>query len=54
MVRDRCIVADLTEFRATEESTEHSSSLVLGVETALWSTAARKAGKWYWGNLEDR
>ena len=47
----RCIVKDLGELRATEGSTEHSS-LVFGVETALWSTAAKKAGKWYRGVLE--
>ena len=47
----RCIVEDLREFRATEESTEHSP-LAFGVETALWSTAAKKAGEWYRGVLE--
>ena len=47
----RCIIEDLREFRATEGSAEHSP-LVFGVETALWSTAAKKAGKWYRGVLE--
>ena len=47
----RCIVKDSREFRATEESTEHSP-LEFGVETALWSTAAKKPGKWYRRVLE--
>ena len=47
----RCVVEDLREFRATEGSTE-LVPLVFGVETALWPTAAKKAGKWYRGILE--
>ena len=47
----RCIVGGLREFRATEGSTEYSP-LVFRVEAALWSTAAKKAGKWYRGFLE--
>ena len=47
----RCIVEDLREFRATEGSTEHSPSVHV-IEAALWSTAAKKAGKWYRGVLE--
>ena len=43
--------AVLREFRAPEGSTE-LARLVFGVETALWSTAAKKAGKWYRGILE--
>ena len=42
-----CIVEDLREFRALGGSTE-LAPLVLGVETALWSTAsAKKAGTRY-------
>ena len=37
--------------RATEGSTAHSPS-VFGVETALWSTAAKTVGEWYRGILE--
>ena len=48
---NRCIVEDLREFRPTEGSTENSP-VMLGVETALWSTATKKAGKWYRGVLE--
>ena len=44
-------VEHLKEFRATEGSTEVAPS-VFGVETALWSTAAKKAGRWYRGVLE--
>jgi len=44
----RCIVQELREFRATEGSTE-LAPLVFGFETVLWSTAAKKAGKWYRG-----
>jgi len=47
----RCLVDDLGEFGATDGSTE-DTPLVFGVETALWSTAAKKAGKWYRGVLE--
>ena len=46
-----CIAEDLREFRATERLTE-LAPLVFGVETALWSTAAKKAGKRYRGMLE--
>ena len=45
------IVEDLGEFRDIDASREHSP-WVFGVETALWSTAARKARKWYRGGLE--
>ena len=45
-----CIVEDLREFRATEGSTKHSP-LVFEVGTALWSTAAKMAGKRYPGVL---
>ena len=38
-------------FRATEGSTERCP-LVLGVETAVWTAVAQKAGKWYRGVLE--
>ena len=41
----QCLVDDLRIFRATEGSTE-SVPLVLGVETVLWPTAAKKGGKW--------
>ncbi|MEP5351924.1 MAG: hypothetical protein ABJZ75_06195 [Luteolibacter sp.] len=47
----RCIFDYLREFRVTEGSTE-LAPLVFGVETALWPTAAKKAGKWYRGILE--
>ena len=47
----RCIVEDLREFRITEGSPEHSP-LVFGVETVLWPTAVKEAGKWYRGVLE--
>ena len=40
----RCLVEDLREFRATEGSTEHCP-LVFGVETAVWTVAAKKEGK---------
>ena len=40
----QCLVDDLRVFRVTEGSTE-SVPLVFGVETALWSTAAKKDGK---------
>ena len=46
-----CIVKDLREYRATEGSTEQFP-LVFGVETALWPTAAKRAGKWYRGLLQ--
>ena len=48
----RCLVEDLTVFRATEGSTERSP-LVFGVDTAVWTVAAKKAGKWYRGVLEE-
>ena len=38
-------------FRATEGSTE-SLPLVFGVETVLWTTTAKKRGKWYRGVVE--
>ena len=44
----RYIAEDLRELRATEGSTEHPP-VMFGFETALWSTAATKAGKWYQG-----
>ena len=47
----RCIVKDLREFRATKGPTE-VAPLALRVETALWSTAAKMAGRWYPGILE--
>ena len=46
-----CIVEGLRGFRAPEGSTK-LAPLVLGVETALWSTAPIKAGMWYRGILE--
>ena len=45
------IVEDLRVFRATEGSTEHCP-LVFAVETAVWTVAGKKAGKWYRGVLE--
>ena len=36
----------------SSESTELAPSVSSGVETALGSIAANKAGKWYWGVLE--
>ena len=47
----RCLVEDFRVFRALEGSTKHCP-LVFGVETAVWTVAAKKAGKWYWGVLE--
>ena len=44
-------IEDLREFRATEGSTEHSP-LVVGVETAPWSTAAKTVSEWYRGVFE--
>ena len=44
----RCIVETFRRLPATEGSKEHAP-LVFGVETALWSTAAIKAGMWYGG-----
>ena len=41
----QCLVDDLSVFRATEGSTE-SVPLVIGVETVLWPTAAKKGGRW--------
>ena len=49
--RHKCVVKDFREFRANQGSTEHSPS-VFEVEAALWSIAAKKAGKWYRGILE--
>ena len=49
--RAQCLVDDLRVFRATEGSTE-SVPLVFGVETVLWSTAAKKGGEWYRGVVE--
>ena len=48
----RCIVEGLREFRATGGTTG-LAPLVGGVETALWPIAAKKAGKWYRGVLEE-
>ena len=45
------MVEDFTEFRAPEGSTE-LAPLGFGVETALWSTPAENAGRWYRGILE--
>ena len=45
------MVEDLREFRPIEGSTEHSP-VVFGIETALRSTAAKEAGKWYREVLE--
>ena len=47
----QCLVDNLRVFRATEESTENFS-LVFGVETVLWPTAAEKGGRWYRRGLE--
>ena len=47
----RCLVENLRVFRATERSTEHCP-LVFGVETVVWTVAAKKVGKWYRGVLE--
>ena len=47
----KCLVDDLSVFRATEGSTK-SVPLVFGVETVLWPTAAKKGGKWYRGVVE--
>ena len=47
-----CVVEDPREIRAIEGSME-CVPLVFGVETALWSTTAKKAGKWYRGILEE-
>ena len=47
----RCLVEDLRVFRATKGSTEYCP-LVFEVETAVWTVAAKKAGKWYRGLLE--
>ena len=44
-------VEDFRVFRATKGSTQHWP-LVFGVETAIWTVAAKKAGKWYRGVLE--
>ena len=46
-----CLVEDTKVFRATEGSTV-LTPLVFGVETAVWTVAAKKAGKWYRGFLE--
>ena len=40
----KCLVDDLSVFRSTEGSAEHSP-LRFGVEIVLWTTAAKKAGK---------
>ena len=45
------MVETLGKFRFAEGSAEQSP-LLFKVETALWSTAAKKAGKWYRGVLE--
>ena len=47
----RCTVENLREFRATEGSTENFP-FVFGVDSVLWSSAAKKAGKWYRMALE--
>ena len=47
----RCMVEDLREFRASEGSMG-LAPLVVRVETALWSTAEKKAGKRHRGVLE--
>ena len=46
----RCLVEDLRLFRATEGSTE-LCPLVFGVETVVWTIAAKKSGTWYQGVL---
>ena len=47
----RCLVDDIAVFRAKEGPTA-SSPLLLRVETVLWPTAAKQAGKWYGGNVK--
>ena len=49
----QCLVNNLRVFRATERSTE-SVSLVFGVQTVLWPTAAKTGGKWYWDSSKRR
>jgi len=46
-----CVSDDLKAFQATSGSTEDSPS-VFGVETALWTTAAKWWGKWHDGVVE--
>ena len=48
----KSLVDDLKVFRATKGSTEQSP-LVFGVETVLWTTAAKKVDKWYRVVLEE-
>lgn len=47
----KCLAEDLKVFRATEGSTAQVP-LVFGVETAVWTVAATKVGKWYRGVLK--
>ena len=44
----RCLVEEIAVFRAKEGSAE-TSRLSLEVETVLWPTAVKWAGKWYRG-----
>ena len=46
-----CVSDDLKAFQATSGSTEDSPS-VFGVETALWTTAAKWWDKWHDGVVE--
>ena len=46
-----CVSEDLKAFQATSGSTEDSPS-VIGVKTALWTTAAKRWDKWHDGVVQ--
>ena len=48
-----CVSDDLKAFQATSGPTEDSPS-VFGVETALWTTAAKRWDKWHDGSWKGR
>ena len=45
------VADDIKAFIATEGSTDNLP-LLLGVESVLWSTAAKKSGNWYRGAVD--
>lgn len=49
---NRGLVKDLRVFRVTSEGSTKHSPFEFGVDTAVWTVAAKKAGKRYRGFLE--